>query len=98
MFEAIQAIVYQRKHRYTVHAHGRMAQRQITDQEVRQVILSAEAEIIETYSADKYSPSCLIYGVTALGRVLHVQSNHQGVIVTAYDPDPEIWVDFRKRR
>jgi len=80
--------VQQAEHRYTVHAQGRMAQRQITDQEVQHVLLCAEAEIIEAYLTDKYSPSCLIYGVTALGRVLHVQSNHQGVIVTAYDPDP----------
>ena len=67
-------------HRCTVHAQGRMAQRQITDQEVQHVLLCAEAEIIEAYPTDKYSPSRLIYGVTALGRVLHVQSNHQGVI------------------
>jgi hypothetical protein len=65
-------------HRYTVYAQGRMAQRQITDQEVQHVLLCAEAEVIEEYPTDKYSPSCLLYGVTALGRVLHVQSNHQG--------------------
>jgi Domain of unknown function (DUF4258) len=75
-----------------------MAQRQITGQEVQHVLLCAEAEVIEEYSTDKYSPSCSIYGVTALGRVLHVQSNHQGVIVTAYDPDPAEWIDLKRRR
>ena len=85
-------------HRYTVHAQGRMAQRQIADQEVQQVIFCSEAEVIEEYPTDKYSPSCLIYGTTALGRVLHVQSNHEGVIVTVYDPDPAEWIDLKWRR
>jgi hypothetical protein len=75
-----------------------MLQRQITDQEVQYVLLCAAAEVIETYPIDKYSPSCLIYGVTALGRVLHVQSNHQGVIVTIYDPDPVEWIDLKRRK
>jgi hypothetical protein len=75
-----------------------MAQRRITDHEVQQAILSPEAEVIEAYPADKYSPSCLMYGVTALGRVLHVQSNHEGVIVTVYDPDPAEWIDLKWRR
>ena len=74
------------------------AQRRITDQGVRQVILEPQAEVIEEYPADKYSPSCLIYGRTARGRVLHVQANHSGVIITVYDPDPEEWVDLKRRR
>jgi hypothetical protein len=98
MLEAIQAVVQRGEHRYTVHAQGRMAYRRITDQEVQQVILSPEAEVIEEYPTDKYSPSCLIYGVTALGRALHVQSNQGGVIVTVYDPDPEEWIDLKRRK
>ena len=75
-----------------------MALRRVTDQEVRQVILGAEAEVIEEYLRDKYGPSCLVYGLTARERVLHVQANHEGVIVTVYEPDPEEWVEFRQRR
>jgi hypothetical protein len=75
-----------------------MAQRRITDQEVQHVLLGAEAEVIEEYPTDKYSPSCLIYGVTALRQVLHVQANHQGVIVTVYDPNPTEWIDLKWRR
>jgi hypothetical protein len=75
-----------------------MAQREITDQEVQHVLLCAEAEGIETYPTDQYSPNCFIFGVTALGRVLHVQSNHQGVIVTVYDPDPVEWIDLQRRK
>jgi len=98
MLEAIRAAVQQGNHRYTVHAQGRMAQRRITDEEVRQVILCLEAEVIEEYLTDKYSPSYLIYGMTAQGRVLHVQANHQGVVVTVYEPDPTEWIDLKRRR
>lgn len=98
MLEAIRLAVQRGDHRYTVHAQGRMALRRITDQEVQQAILSPGAEVIEEYLIDKYSPSYLIYGVTARGRVLHVQANHHGVIVTVYEPDPGEWIDLKRRR
>jgi len=44
-------------------------------------------EIIEDYPEDKYGPSCLIYGITREGRILHVQCSIEPVwIITAYDP------------
>lgn len=98
MLEAIRAVVRRGDHRYTVHAQGRMAQRRITDQEVQEIILTPAAEVIEEYPTDKYSPSCLIYGITTLRRILHVQANREGVIVTVYDPDPEEWVDLKRRK
>ena len=98
MLEEIRVTVQRQEHRYTLHAQERMAQRRITDQEVVQVILCPEAEVIEEYPTDKYSPSCLIYGCTDHRRILHVQVNHQGVIVTVYEPDPEEWVDLKRRR
>ena len=75
-----------------------MAIRRITDEEVRQAILDPAGEVIEEYPTDKYSPSCLIYGRAVQGRVLHVQVNHSGVIITAYDPDPEEWIDLKRRK
>lgn len=52
MLESIRAAVQRGDHRYTVHAQGRMGQRRITDQEVRQVILEPQAEVIEEYPTD----------------------------------------------
>lgn len=75
-----------------------MAQRRTTDQEVQEIILSPVAEVIEEYPTDKYSPSCLIYGVTTSRKILHVQSNREGVIVTVYDPDPEEWIALKRRK
>jgi hypothetical protein len=75
-----------------------MADRRVTDHEVQEVILGPAAEIIEEYPTDKYSPSCLIYGVTGQGRAVHVQANAHGVIVTVYEPDPQEWIDLKRRR
>lgn len=57
-------------------------------------------EIIEEYHDDKYSPSCLIYGKTEVGRDLHIQVSYPPsvVVITVYEPDPEEWVDFKTRR
>ena len=84
---------------YTVHAQQQMAFRRILDVEVREVILGTKSEIIEQYPEDKYSPSCLMLGVTQQGRILHVQANNQALIVTVYEPDLNKWHDdFKTRR
>ena len=84
---------------YTIHAQEQMALRHIRTIEVAEVILGMKAEIIERYPDDKYSPSCLIYGATTRGRILHLQSNFQGIIITIYEPDLEKWQeDFKTRR
>lgn len=60
------------------------------------------AELIEDYPDDKYSPSALLLGFTAAGRPLHLQVSFADTamarIVTVYEPDPDEWVGFRKRR
>ncbi len=97
--EKLREIFSHKTHRYTIHAQEQMAIRHILDAEIIEIINSSVCEIIENYPSDKYSPSALIYGKTNNGRVLHVQSNHQGVIVTTYEPDIEKWCsDFKKRR
>ena len=75
-----------------------MIKRNVTRQEVEGAMLSGE--IIEEYHDDKYSPSCLIYGKTEVGRDLHIQVSYPPsvVVITVYEPDPEEWVDFKTRR
>ena len=75
-----------------------MAEQHATDSEISEAVSGDDAEIIEDYPDDKYSPSCLIYGVTATSRILHVQSNHQAVIVTVYEPDSSSWDDLKRTR
>lgn len=83
---------------FTEHAVRQMAKRDINDDEVVETILSGE--IIEEYPADKYSPSCLIYGQTENSRSLHVVSSlpPRVRIITVYEPDPDEWLDNRRRK
>ena len=98
ILEGIRESIHRDEHRYTVHAQTQMAARHITSAEIVETLLSDAAEVIEEYPDDKYSPSCLICGVAGSGRVLHIQSNHKAVIITAYEPDPEKWVDAKRRK
>jgi len=58
--------------------------------------------IIEDYPGDKYGPSCLILGLTKAERPLHVQCSYPTrvilKVITLYEPDESLWIDFRERR
>jgi hypothetical protein len=60
------------------------------------------AEIIEDYPDNKYGPSCLLLGFTRAGRPLHIQCSYPSrpllKIITVYEPNPDEWIDYRKRR
>ena len=96
--QGIQDKIRKSEYGFSEHAVKRMIKRAIIRQEVEAAILGGE--IIEEYPEDKYSPSCLVYGKTEKGRDLHVQVSLPPVVViiTAYDPDPKEWVDFKIRR
>jgi len=85
---------------FTRHAFRRAVERNISEKEIRQA--AATGELIEDYPHDKYSPSCLICGFTQENRPLHLQVSYADTplvrIITLYEPDPEEWIDFRKRR
>lgn len=59
-------------------------------------------EIIEDYPDDKYGPSCLVLGFTEQTRPLHIQCSYPSrprlKIITDYEPDPELWIDFKIRK
>ena len=80
------------------HAIERSIERDIAEADVAEVILSGS--IIEEYPGDKYGPSCLIYGRTKRSRPIHVQCSlpPEVWIITVYEPDPNQWVDFSKRK
>lgn len=69
-------------------------------EEIREAF--AGGEVIEDYPNDKYGPSCLVLGLTGAGRPLHVQCSDpqrpRVKLITVYEPDPELWIDFRTRR
>lgn len=99
MIEKIKQQVKAGNYRFTIHGFERCVERHISPNEVKYVILSDE--VIEEYPEDKYGPSCLIYGITEDGKILHVQCSIDPVwIITAYDPtlNPEEWENNFKRR
>ena len=85
---------------FTQHAVDQSIIRHISVQEIREAF--ANSQIVEDYPDDKYGPSCLILGFTLAGRPLHILCSYPSrplvKIVTLYEPDPEQWIDFRKRR
>ena len=86
---------------FSGHAVRRMFDRSISPLDVVEVIRAGE--IITDYLEDKPFPSYLLLGFIR-GRPLHVvvaveDQAGKCYIVTAYDPDPDLWEpDFRTRR
>lgn len=60
------------------------------------------AKIIEDYPYDKDTPGCLLLGFTETGRPLHIQvslaDTEFAKIITLYEPDEDVWLDYSKRR
>ena len=60
-------------------------------------------EIIEDYPDDKPYPSCLVFGKAFNGDPIHTvwaynPASRWAVLITVYRPDPDLWIDWRKRR
>ena len=78
-----------------------MFDRSIRHDEVTEVVRLGE--VIADYPDDEPFPSCLMLGLV-YGRPLHVvvaigAESESCYIITAYDPDPDLWEeDFRTRR
>jgi hypothetical protein len=98
--EGVQERIQERDYRFTLHAGDRMTERGISVSEVEDALLSGNAEVIEEYPEDPRSPSFLAFGTTESGRPLHIQCTYPPnvVIITAYEPNAEEWIDLRARR
>ncbi len=84
----------------TEHARIRLIERGI---EVKDIINGiSTGEIIKQYEDDTPFPSCLILGSDVNDKRLHIVVSYDGEIIhliTAYYPDPEIWVaDFKVKK
>jgi hypothetical protein len=85
---------------FSRHALKRTIERNISESEIMQV--GDNAIIIEEYPDDKYSLSCLVLGFTLANRPLHLQVSIQDSpiikIITIYEPDPNQWIQFTRRK
>jgi hypothetical protein len=93
--------IRQRRYEFSKHAVDQSIIRKISVAELEEA-MTGDVEVIEQYPDDKYGPSCLILGSTKAGRPLHVQCSYSSrpliKIVTLYQPDPTLWVDYRVRQ
>jgi len=98
-FEQIRRQLADGEFDFSRHALRRVVERNISEQEIREAAVNAQ--VIEEYPEDKYSPSCLIFGQTKNQRPLHMQislADSENVrIITLYEPDPAEWIGFIKR-
>ena len=99
MIDAIRSKVGDDLFEFSRHAVDQSILRNIPLDEFRESI--ANATVIEDYPNDKYGPSCLVFGLTKNGRPIHVQCSYASrkplKIITLYEPDENLWIDFRER-
>ncbi|WP_330203279.1 DUF4258 domain-containing protein [Cyanobacterium sp. Dongsha4] len=85
---------------FTRHGLRRLVERNISRSEI--IETGENAIIIEDYPDDKYSPSCLVLGITINQRFLHLQVSRKDAdiltIITLYEPDPQDWINYSQRR
>ena len=86
---------------FRLHALQRMYSRQISELDVRFAI--ENGEVIEDYKDDLPYPSKLLscrVGIKHLHIVVSLNnSDHETIVITAYEPDPHLWENnFKKRR
>ena len=87
--------------RITDHADEEADANNLTFDEIYFSVINGE--IIEDYPTDKPYPSCLILGSTSDGKPVHSvwaynEQNQWAVVITAYRPDPNLWINWRERR
>ena len=85
--------------RVTVHAHQEMVEDEVTMDGLLQA--ASSGDVIEYYPEQRRGPCCLLHGVTAGGRHLHVvctTSLEVLVIITVYEPRPPKWPEPAVRR
>jgi len=73
----------------------------ILEKEVYEAVCSGE--VVEVYLEDVPYPSVLILGRTETNRPLHIVSAYSQeedlvIVVTVYHPDPDLWIDYRRRK
>jgi hypothetical protein len=87
--------------RITDHADEEAAADRLT---LAEILHSAVAgEIIEEYPDDRPFPSCLVLGRTPEKKPVHsVWAYHsekaKAFLITVYRPDPDLWIDWRRRK
>ena len=97
--DKIRKLILDRKIRWTNHSIIRLLQRNITQEDIENAIMTGE--IIEQYDDSYPYPSCLIYGINLEGKIIHIVCGSNDTelwIITAYYPDNSEWESDLKTR
>lgn len=97
-YPALKQIFETKSYTLTAHASNRAVERDIDSFEIEEAVIAGV--VIEDYPDDKYSPSCLILGLTQTGRILHVHLCYPPdvKVITVYEPSPDEWSSDWKTR
>ena len=96
--EKIQEQARTRNFRLSIHVQQEMVDENIVLSEVTEAVNTAQ--VLENYPEHKRGACCLLYGITAAGRPLHVvctTSLQILVIITVYEPKPPRWITPTQR-
>jgi len=96
--EIIRKFIQEDKFIISTHARIRMFQRNISTDDIRDLIM--KGEIIEEYPGDEPCPSILILGFLDKNpyHIVVAQCEDHIRIVTVYYPEEDKWVDYKVRR
>jgi len=98
--QKIQSLFQKRSIKWSTHCLERMQERDISRGDVLSCVL--QGEIIEDYPNDYPFPSCLIFGHTIQGRVLHTvigADRAAAYVITAYYPSADKFeADLKTRK
>ena len=85
---------------FSDHAFLRAVERNIGDSEIMEA--GNSIFLVEEYEDDGYGPFAPVLGFTLIGRPLHILVSLSDTpllrIITLYEPDPDQWEDFIRRR
>jgi len=99
--EKIRKAIKEGRINITEHADEELENDEILNQDLYVSVFNGK--VIEDYPKDFPFPSCLIYGKNDEGKPVHSvwaysEEDQIAVLVTAYLPDPEKWIEFKIRR
>lgn len=89
---------------YSDHSIGEMLLEELGEIIVEDIVEAASnPEILNTYPEDKPYPSVLFLGFTKNSRPIHIvcaldEMLDKIVLITVYEPKPELWINNRIRR
>src|SRR3990172_6633836 len=100
VLQAIQSAFRLGQYRFTAHGLREATADELAIEEIVDAIIREDAEIVEDYPQDARGPCCLILGWTTAQRPFHAVVSYPPdvAVITAYEPDPARWEEYRKRK